>query len=184
MIFGFKYYICFSIFVFPIFYLKNSICPTCVMTIAQLPAATPSAPWCALPCRWSWLRCLCIATTGGFGRRRRSAYVFNSSYMEVLIYLFLVPCSIYFVTGYYRRAYENIQELQQINYLASISSNICWASSMYTLPATTRVLSGRHAVPLAHGWLALDDVRMVYSMYIISSFFSSKKRIDKICFFA
>ena len=144
-------------------------------------AATPSAPWCALPCRWSWLRRLCIATTGGFGRRRRSAYVFDSAYMEVLIYLFLVPCSIYFVTGYYRRAYENIQELQQINYLASISSNRRWASSMYTLPAT-RVLFGRHAVPLAHGWLALDDVRMVYSMYTISSFFSSKKRIDKTCF--
>ena len=27
---------------------------------------------------------------------------------------------------------------------------------MYTLPATTGVLSGRHAVPLAPGWLALE----------------------------
>jgi len=169
-------------FRFPRFFISKILfAPLVSWQSRNCQAATPLAPLCALPCRWSRLRRLCIATTGGFGRRRRSAYVFDSSYMEVLIYLFLVPCSIYFITGYYRRAYENIQELQQINYLASISSNRCWASSMYTLPAT-EVLSGRHAVPLAHGWLALDDVRMVYSMYIISSFFSSKKRIDKTCF--
>jgi len=172
-IFGFKYYISFSVFVFPIFLFQKFYLPH----LCHDNRAT------ARRRRLQHHDVLCLAaglgsgaaTTGGFGRRRRSAYVFDSSYMEVLIYLFLIPCSIYFVTGYYRWAYENIQELQQINYHASISSNRCWASSMYTLPVIG-VLSGRHAVPLAHGWLALDDVRMVYSMYTISSFFSSKKK--------
>ena len=92
-----------------------------------------------------------------------------------------VPCPICFVTRQYMQAYENFQELQQINYLASISSNRCWASSMYTLPATG-VLSDRHAVPLAHGWLALDDVRMVYSMYTILQllFFQKKEQIKHV----
>ena len=157
----------------PFFYFKNSICPTCVMTIAQLPGgdAFGTMMCSALPL---------VSAPAPMHRHHRRFQAMSEKRLCLWLFLYgstnlFFPCSFYFVTWYYRRAYENIQELQQINYLASISSNRCWASSMYTLPVIG-VLSGRHAVPLAHGWLALDDVRMVYSMYTISSFFSSKKK--------